>query len=58
MEGRKAELLQRIESDQDVLLDFFRRASEAATVALSELRNQGRPKSGSKRRPSAASSAD
>jgi hypothetical protein len=25
MEGRKTELLQRIESDQDVLLDFFRR---------------------------------
>jgi hypothetical protein len=25
MEGRKAELLQRIESDREVLLDFFRR---------------------------------
>jgi succinyl-diaminopimelate desuccinylase len=24
MEGRKAELLQRIESDREVLLDFFR----------------------------------
>jgi DNA-binding MarR family transcriptional regulator len=36
-----------------LLLDFCRRASEAATVALSELRNQGRPASGSRRRPSA-----
>jgi hypothetical protein len=25
MEGRKAELLQRIEGDREVLLDFFRR---------------------------------
>ena len=41
-------------SDQELLLllDFFRRASEAATVALSELKDQGQPMSGSRRRPS------
>ena len=41
------------DEELELLLDFFRRASEAATVALNELRNQERPSSASRRRPSA-----
>ena len=37
-----------------LLLDFFSRASEAATIALSELGDQGRPPSGPRRRARAA----
>ena len=37
-------------TDQELLLllDFFRRASEAATIALTELRDQGKPSSGAR----------